>query len=97
MVRHYEKLGMMPEPARQASGYRIYTDADVTRLRFIARARRLGIPLSKIADLLDADELVRPSLVRDWFRSFDEKAVDLKALRLQLGEMIGDTPDQASR
>lgn len=97
MIRHYEKLGMMPEPARRASGYRIYTDADVARLGFIARARGLGVPLNEIAGLLDADELVRPALVRDWIRSLDAKSADLDALRLDLSAMARGATAEASR
>ena len=96
MVRHYEKLGMMPEPARRASNYRIYTNIDVERLRFIAQARSLGIPLEAIAELLDADEPVRPLLVQDWIVLLDTKAADLEDLRLQVGEMAKDTPFGAS-
>jgi hypothetical protein len=38
MIRHYEKIGLVPAPARRGS-YRDYADADVHRLRFIANAR----------------------------------------------------------
>ena len=33
MIRHYEKIGLVPPPARRRSGYRDYSDADVHRLR----------------------------------------------------------------
>lgn len=36
-VRYYEKIGMMPEPPRTASGYRVYDERHVARLRFILR------------------------------------------------------------
>ena len=52
MVRHYEKIGLIPPPPRRASGYRDYADADVHRLRFIANARDLGFPIEEIRDLL---------------------------------------------
>ncbi|MBI1234393.1 MAG: MerR family DNA-binding transcriptional regulator, partial [Alphaproteobacteria bacterium] len=41
-IRYYEKIGMMPEPPRTASGYRVYDEAHVARLRFILRGRELG-------------------------------------------------------
>lgn len=53
MIRHYEKLGLIPMPSRQLSGYRSYTQADIDRLRFIRSARDLGFPLAEIASLLD--------------------------------------------
>ena len=42
MIRHYEKIGLMPKAARRDSGYRDYGDKDVHTLRFIRRARDLG-------------------------------------------------------
>jgi len=38
-IRYYEKIGMMPEPPRTASGYRVYDERHVARLRFILRGR----------------------------------------------------------
>lgn len=52
MIRHYEKIGLVPPPARRDSGYRDYEDADVHRLRFIANARDLGFPIEEIRTLL---------------------------------------------
>ncbi|CAL8977727.1 HTH-type transcriptional regulator HmrR [Rhodoplanes serenus] len=52
MIRHYEQIGLLPAPARRTSGYRDYDTADLHRLRFVRRARDLGFPLDRIADLL---------------------------------------------
>src|SRR3546814_20020509 len=52
MVRHYEKIGLIPSAARRDSGYRDYSDVDVHRLRFIANARDLGFPIEEIRKLL---------------------------------------------
>ena len=52
MIRHYEKIGLIPAAARRDSGYRDYGAADVARLRFIANARDLGFPIEDIATLL---------------------------------------------
>jgi len=51
-VRFYERRGLLPEPARTASGYRLYRPAMVIRLRFIRRAKALGFSLDEIATLL---------------------------------------------
>ena len=53
MIRHYEKIGLIPQALRRDSGYRDYSDADVHRLRFIANARDLGFPIEEIGKLLD--------------------------------------------
>lgn len=52
MVRYYEQARLIPPAARSESGYRIYTQADVHRLRFIRRARDLGFSVAEIRDLL---------------------------------------------
>ena len=52
-IRYYEKTGMMPDPPRTASGYRIYDDSHVSRLCFILRARELGFSIEQIRGLLD--------------------------------------------
>ncbi len=51
-IRYYEKIGMLPDPPRTASGYRLYDDNHVARLRFILRARELGFPIEEIRGLL---------------------------------------------
>ena len=52
MIRHSEKIGLIPSPPRRDSGYRDYSEADVHRLRFIANARDLGFPIEEIRSLL---------------------------------------------
>lgn len=53
MIRHYEKIGLIPRAPRRDSGYRDYSPADLHRLRFIANARDLGFPIEEIRTLLD--------------------------------------------
>jgi DNA-binding transcriptional MerR regulator len=50
-LRYYEQVGLL-RPQRSAAGYRLYGDAAVARLRFIARAKRLGLPLDDIRELV---------------------------------------------
>jgi Cu(I)-responsive transcriptional regulator len=52
MVRHYERSGLLPAATRRANGYRSYGDDDIAALRFIRRARDLGVPLADAAALL---------------------------------------------
>jgi MerR family mercuric resistance operon transcriptional regulator len=51
-VRYYERIGLLPQPQRLASGYRLYSDEDVTRLQFIRHAKELGFTLNEIRELL---------------------------------------------
>jgi DNA-binding transcriptional MerR regulator len=51
-LRYYERIGLMPSPGRTPSGYRSYSDDDAARLLFVTRAKRIGLTLEQIADLL---------------------------------------------
>lgn len=51
-VRYYERIGLLPEPARTRSGYREYGDSSATQLLFVARARKLGLTCEQIEGLL---------------------------------------------
>ena len=51
-VRYYEREGLLPPAQRLASGYRVYAQDDVLRLRFVRRAKALGFTLPEIRDLL---------------------------------------------
>ena len=52
-VRYYERRGLLPEPPRKESGYRQYSENDVSRLLFIKRAQTLGFTLKEILELLN--------------------------------------------
>ena len=52
MIRYYEQIGLIPEAARTASGYRTYGAREVHMLRFIRRARDLGFTVEGIGELL---------------------------------------------
>ena len=70
MIRHYEKIGLMPPAARRDSGYRDYDQRDLHTLKFIGRARDAGFPIEEIRQLL--------ALWHDRGRS----SVDVKTLAL---------------
>lgn len=51
-LRYYESLGLLGEPDRSPSGYRLYGADDEERLRFILRAKALDLSLDEIRSLL---------------------------------------------
>jgi Zn(II)-responsive transcriptional regulator len=67
-VRFYEREGLLPEPARRPSGYRVYSPDAVMDLRFIKRAKELGFSLKEISELLSIE------------REPDATAADVKTL-----------------
>ena len=52
-LRYYEKRGLLPEPPRKPSGYRIYPESTIERLKFIKGAQSLGFTLDEIRELLN--------------------------------------------
>jgi DNA-binding transcriptional MerR regulator len=54
-VRHYHQIGLLPEPARDASGYRRYGATAVVSLIRIRTLANAGVPLSRIGQMLEAD------------------------------------------
>ena len=51
-VRYYERQGLLPRAHRLPSGYRVYDEDEVRRLRFVRRAKALGFTLPEIRELL---------------------------------------------
>ena len=76
-LRHYHRLGLLPEPPRAENGYRAYGAADAARVLRIKRMASLGMPLRAIKDVFDAEGPDAPS--------FDEA---LDALDAELAEEI---------
>src|SRR3546814_5879995 len=60
-IRYYERIGLLPRPARTSGNRRTYGDADVRRLIFVRKARELGFPIETVRALLElADQPNRP-------------------------------------
>src|ERR671919_613079 len=51
-IRYYEDIGLLPPPKRGDNGYRLYDDADRERLRFISKAKAVGLTLEEIGEIL---------------------------------------------
>jgi DNA-binding transcriptional MerR regulator len=62
-IRWYEKAGLLPQPPRTSGNYRVYGQAELTRLSFIRRARDLDFSLDQVRALLvlagNRDEALR--------------------------------------
>src|SRR3546814_8957570 len=60
-IRYYEKIGLLPAPARSDGGHRLYGHGHLMRLGFVRRARELGFTLDEIRALLRlAEDRDRP-------------------------------------
>ena len=93
-LRYYERVGLLPKPARGTSGYRAYGGDAVRRVRFIKRAQELGFTLAEIADLLAFREEAARSCDRVEARAsatverISEKIHDLERMRTALSRYV---------
>lgn len=55
-LRYYEDVGLLRPDSRSRSGYRLYDDAAVERLRFVRRAQGVGLHLEDIRDILEISD-----------------------------------------
>lgn len=97
-VRYYERIGLLPEPDRSPSGYRLYDDDAVERVRFIKRAQRFGLRLEDIGELLEVRERglcpcghTRQLLERR-AAQLDEELVTISRLRDDIRRMLAEAP-----
>jgi Cu(I)-responsive transcriptional regulator len=94
-IRYYERIGLLPAPARTGGNYRVYSSAEVLRLSFIRRARALGFPIGQVRELLNlADDRDRPcaavdAIARTNLAAVERKLADLTALRRELESLVG--------
>lgn len=51
-IRFYERRGVLPRPARRASGYRMYTEETFERIRLVKALQALGFTLDEVIDAL---------------------------------------------
>lgn len=102
-LRYYEDIGLLTPADRTAAGYRLYDEASLERLRFIARAKQLGCSLDEIAELTTAWEGGRCADVQDRLRAqvatkvgqAHAQIAELTALvadLLRAGEVLSATP-----
>jgi len=93
-IRYYERIGLLPLPARSPGGYRLYGPGHLERLRFIRRARVLGFSIAEVRTLLNlADHRRRPcaearSVAAAHLADVRAKLADLLAMERVLKETV---------
>lgn len=97
-VRYYERIGLLPEPDRSPSGYRLYEEDAIERVRFIKRTQRLGLRLEEIGQLLEIQERgLCPcghtrALLQRRAAELDEEMAAITQLREDIQHMLDDLP-----
>jgi len=92
-IRYYEREKLLPEPPRLASGYRVYPDQTVRRVRFIKRAQEIGFTLTEIRGLLairidaDRDSSGVRTLAQAKINDIEKKIQTLQQMKEVLGRI----------
>ncbi len=89
-VRHYHKVGLLLEPERTDSGYRLYTHEYVQRLRLIRQMREIGLSLPQIRFALDKsdDETRLQETLQDLLEGIEEQIHELSERRDRILQLL---------
>jgi DNA-binding transcriptional MerR regulator len=91
-VRHYHQIGLLPEPERDASGYRRYGALAVVSLIKIRTLADAGVPLSQIGQMLEADASTFAEAVQRIDSHLRDEIERLETSRKQIAQLAaGDS------
>ena len=91
-VRHYHQIGLLPEPERDASGYRRYSARAVVSLIKIRTLANAGVPLSRIGQMLEADAPAFAEAVQRIDTQLRDEIERLETSRKQIAQLAaGDS------
>jgi DNA-binding transcriptional MerR regulator len=88
-VRHYHAKGLLPEPERDRSGYRRYDAAAVVELIRIRTLADAGVPLSRVHELLTADEVDFATAIEEIDRRLRAEIRELQRHRERVAQLAG--------
>ncbi len=99
-IRYYHEIGLLAEPKRTESGYRLYTAQDLLRLQHIRRLRSLGLPLERIREILGEPVHEHEQVLRNALQSLVEELtaqiLELEERREMLEKLLAkETLDQS--
>lgn len=91
-IRFYQHKTLLPQPDKPSGSIRRYGEADVTRVRFVKSAQRLGFSLDEIAELLQLEDGTHCKearhLAEHKLMDVREKLVDLVRMESVLAELV---------
>ncbi|MGH1504395.1 MAG: heavy metal-responsive transcriptional regulator [Acidimicrobiales bacterium] len=92
-IRYYEQIGLLPEPDRSPSGYRLYDERAVDRLGFVRDAQASGLTLAEIGSVLELKDAGATScehtraLLERHLTDLDAQIERLQAARIELASL----------
>jgi DNA-binding transcriptional MerR regulator len=95
-LRHYERLGVLPEAPRTSSGYRVYPPDSPERVNMVRHALRLGFTLAELAEILRTrDRGGAPckrvlEMLEGKLDSLEKHIAELQSTQKYIGQIVGD-------
>jgi len=93
-IRFYQRKGLLPEPVKPYGSIRRYGPTDVTRVRFVKTAQRLGFSLDEIAELLQLEDGTHceqaSRLAEHKLNVVRGKLADLTRMEAALSQLVGE-------
>jgi DNA-binding transcriptional MerR regulator len=88
-LRLYEEQGLLrPDAVDPVTGYRSYAAAQVERARLVGLLRRLGMPIARIAAVLDLDRDTAAKSIGDWWHGAEEGHAERRRLVRYLQDLL---------
>ncbi|GGY78212.1 MerR family transcriptional regulator [Cellvibrio zantedeschiae] len=90
-LHHYDEIGLLSPSVRTDAGHRLYNTKDISRLHRIQALKQLGIPLQKIADIIQENSQPLPDIIAQQIANLErelEQATQLKAKLIKLQENL---------
>tara|TARA_R110002072_G_scaffold269965_2_gene429770 strand:- start:3215 stop:3631 length:417 start_codon:yes stop_codon:yes gene_type:complete len=103
-VRFYTRIKILQPIKSDTTGYREYTEKEISRLRFVLSARQLGFSVSDIKQILaEADDEKSPCftvrrLIDQRLNETEKRFSEMLALRKRMKQAVfewSDKPDEA--
>ena len=101
-VLYYERRGLLSVPSRSSSGYRLFDETTVKRIRFIKRAQELGFTLKQITALLalqgdqDASCAEVSAMAASHLDDVEAKIHDLEGMKKALVPLVEACPKKGA-
>lgn len=97
-IRYYEDIGLIPRAQRDSSGYRMYPESEVARLKIISRSKVLGLSLKEIKEITDyaatgscnTAQTRLSTMIGEKLDEIDTRIAELVALKADLQRYRGE-------
>jgi MerR family copper efflux transcriptional regulator len=93
-LHYYERVGLLPKPARSSANYRLYPPEALRRVQFIKKAQTQGFTLEEIKEVLGLRERGRApcrcvaDVARKNLRELDSRLAVLRKFRMSLASVV---------